>query len=268
MDHLREKEKALENVIDAYQKPCIAFSGGVDSTLLMAVTSGLKGKDCVAITANGVMMPDFEMEEIHHLVSMTGIEHHIIEMDILDVDDFKNNTPLRCYSCKKQIFGAIQKAAKDLGCDVIFDGSNVDDLSDYRPGMKALEELCVVSPFLNAKFTKSDIRALSREMGLMTADKPALACIATRIPTGTPITKEKIAAVEDGETLLRELNLTQYRLRHLGETARIECAPEDFEIILAHRKSLVDAIKKLGFKTVVLDLSAYSKGAMNNYESQ
>lgn len=267
MADLQAKERALRSIISKYEKPCIAFSGGVDSTLLLVVARAVKGDDCVAVTARGVMLPARELEDIAQLVRLTGCEHHLLEVDVFSIDDFRNNTPQRCYACKKEIFGAIKSSAQALGCDVIFDGSNIDDLSDYRPGMKALAELGVVSPFLEAQFTKAEIRTLSQELELMTAKKPALACLASRIPTGTPITPRKLAAVEAGEALLRELKLNQYRLRHLGDTARLECAPEDFDIIIKNREALVAGIKKLGFKSVVLDLCAYTKGAMNHHES-
>lgn len=264
---LQAREKALKDVIAHYRKPCVAFSGGVDSTLLLAVTQAVKGRDCVAVTVKGPMLPENELREIDQLVSSLGVEHHLVEVDVLSIGDFKNNTPQRCYWCKKEIFSAIENRAQALGCDVVFDGSNVDDLGDYRPGMKALAELGVISPFLEAGCTKAQIRALSKQRKLATAAKPALACLATRIPTGTAITKEALKAVEAGEALLRDLKLVQYRLRHLGETARLECAPEDFERVLEHRVSLVKEIKKLGFKSVVLDLQAYTKGAMNHNES-
>ena len=260
---LNAKLTELKAAIQALSKVCIAFSGGVDSTLLLKVAVEVLGPDVLPITVNGAMLPASEFAEAQALAASFGVTPLVIAADVFALDAFTQNLPDRCYHCKKFIFTQIKNAAIQNGYKVILDGSNLDDLQDYRPGIKALGELDVVSPLKAAGLTKQDIRALSAYYGLPTATKPSMACLATRIPTHTPITPAVLRIVEAGEESLKALGLKQYRLRLLNETAKIECDPADFDTVLANRQTLVATLKALGVKTVTLDLAGYGCGNMN-----
>ncbi|KNZ40666.1 ATP-dependent sacrificial sulfur transferase LarE [Acetobacterium bakii] len=260
---LQVKLIMLQNKIKGLNKVCVAFSGGVDSTLLLKVAVDVLGKNVMAITVNGAMLPDSEFSEAQNLAKTIGITPLIIEADVFSLKSFVENASDRCYHCKKFIFSQIKDAAIQNHCEVILDGSNLDDLKDYRPGIRALGELGIYSPLKDAELTKQNIRELSAYFGLATATKPSMACLATRIPTNTPITPEALRAVEVGEDYLKSLDLNQYRLRLLGDTGKIECDPKDFETILAHRMTLVSLLKNLGIKTITLDLAGYGCGNMN-----
>lgn len=260
---LDNKLKKLKTIIEKYKRPCIAFSGGVDSSLLLWTAVEVLGDAVVPITVNGAMMPRSEFKEAADFAKAAGASQQIIDVDVFSVPEFVENNPKRCYYCKKNIFTQIKGLAQEKGCDVIFDGSNMDDLGDYRPGLQALEEMMVVSPFIEAEMTKADIRGISEHYGLKTAQKPAMACLATRIPTNEEITKRKLHLVEQGEECLKILGLKQYRLRCIGQLAKIECADTDFDIIMENRSELVDNLCAIGFKTVTLDLKGYQCGSMN-----
>jgi uncharacterized protein len=260
---LQNKKDALTAIIAGRKKVCVAYSGGVDSTLLLKVAAEVLGDGAVAVMADGAMVPRSEVAEAITIAREIGAEPILLPMPVFDLADFTANGPRRCYYCKKFIFTAIQKEAARQGAKVIYDGSNLDDDRDYRPGHQALAELGVESPLRAAGFTKADIRALSRAYGLPTADKPAMACLATRVPTGTPITPEALAIIEAGEEQLKALGLAQYRLRLIGGQARVECLPQDFERVLAGREALINALKALGVKTLTLDLEGYGQGKMN-----
>ncbi|MEG0074689.1 MAG: ATP-dependent sacrificial sulfur transferase LarE [Eubacterium sp.] len=260
---LDKKLMVLKEIINQYKKPCIAFSGGVDSTLLLQVTVDVVGNAVVPITVNGSMMPRSEFEDAKELSESFGARLEIINFDVFAQTEFVENDPERCYYCKKNIFTQIKKRAETLGCDVIFDGSNLDDQSDDRPGLKALCEMEILSPLTMAKLTKQEIRELSKKRGLSTAEKPSMACLATRIPSGEKITPKKLRMIETGEECLKELGLQQYRLRSINGTAKIECLPSDFEIILENSDVLVKTLKAIGFKGVSLDLAGYQSGSMN-----
>ena len=260
---LSEKLTELQNNIRRFPKVSIAFSGGVDSTLLLKVAVEVLGEKVLPITVNGAMLPRSEFAESQALVKEIGATPLVLEADVFSLENFVKNPADRCYHCKKFIFTQIKNAAMENGYDVILDGSNLDDMKDYRPGIKALGELGVFSPLKESGLTKQDIRDISVYYGLPTATKPAMACLATRIPSNTAITPEALAAIEAGEEYLKSLGLTQYRLRLLGDTAKIECDPKDFNAIIQNRLTLVDTLKNLGIKTVTLDLAGYGCGNMN-----
>lgn len=260
---LSEKLVALKKNIKRFPKVAIAFSGGVDSTLLLKVAVEVLQADVLPITVNGAMLPNSEFVEAQALAKAMGSVPLVINADVFSLENFVKNPPDRCYHCKKFIFTQIKDAAQANGYDVILDGSNLDDLKDYRPGIKALGELDVFSPLKESGLTKQDIRDLSAYYDLPTATKPAMACLATRIPTNTPITPAALTAIEAGEDFLKSLGLSQYRLRLLGETAKIECDPSDFAAIIENRLALIDTLKNLGIKTITLDLAGYNCGNMN-----
>lgn len=260
---LSEKLVALKKNIQRFPKVAIAFSGGVDSTLLLKVAVEELGANALPITVNGAMLPGSEFAEAQALAKAIGAVPLVIDADVFSLEGFVKNPADRCYHCKKFIFSQIKNAAQANGCEAILDGSNLDDLKDYRPGIKALGELGVFSPLKEAGLTKQDIRDISAYYGLPTATKPAMACLATRIPTNTPITPAALTAIEAGEDFLKSLGLSQYRLRLLGDTAKIECDPGDFTAIIDNRLSLIATLKSLGIKTISLDLAGYNCGNMN-----
>lgn len=261
---LAEKLVTLKDNITRFPKVSIAFSGGVDSTLLLQVAVDVLGGNVLPITVNGAMLPGSEFSEAQALAKAIGAKPLVIEADVFSLPDFIANSSDRCYHCKKFIFNQIKDAAQVSGYEVILDGSNLDDMKDYRPGIKALAELGVFSPLKESGLTKQDIRDLSAYYNLPTATKPAMACLATRIPTNTPITPAALAAIEAGEDFLKSLGLSQYRLRLLGNTAKIECDPGDFTAVIENRLTLIATLKNLGIKTITLDLAGYNCGNMNS----
>lgn len=262
---INKKLDKLKNIIKEKQKIAVAFSAGVDSTFLLKVCRDELGDNVVAITVNAPMQPRNEIEDARKLVKSLEVKHIEINLGYSRFQEIVDNPPNRCYLCKKQIFTTIIEKAESIGIEYIADGSNMDDLGDYRPGMKALKELEVISPLLDAELTKDDIRNLSRGMGLPTWDKPALSCLATRIPYGNKITMEKLETIEKAENYLKLLGFKQFRVRHHGDIARIEisrdemCRFLDLEIF----KKVTKGIKKMGFKHVTLDLEGYNRGSMN-----
>lgn len=261
-----DKLSILKEQISGYDSLAIAFSGGVDSTLLVKAAYEVLGDRAVAITIHANMHAGYEIEEAKALAKEIGIKHVIKSVDAFTIDQFAQNDTMRCYHCKKAIFGLISEIAREEGVHYLADGSNVDDLSDYRPGMKALEELNVVSPLKDAGLTKQDIRDISKFYGLATWSKAAFACLATRVPTGESITEEKLRKIEKAETFLMDNGFHQYRVRCHGDLARIEVSPEErekfFDVDLI--ETIDQAFKSFGFRYVSLDLSGYKKGNMNH----
>ncbi len=260
-----EKLEVLKKNIKARGNLAVAFSGGVDSTFLIKVASQVLGKKAVAITARAVAFPSKEFEEAVAFTKEIGVQHIIIDADVFAFPHFSENPKERCYYCKKAIFGKIIEAAKMHDIDTIADGSNVDDDSDYRPGMKAIAELKVISPLKEVGLTKEEIRLLSKEMGLPTWDKQSSACLASRIPYGQPITKENLSMVERAENYLATLGFKQVRVRHHNDLARIEVgADEQSRFCESNLMQQVHAeLKKIGYTFVALDMQGYRMGSMN-----
>ena len=266
---LKEKYKKLQNNIKNLEKAVIAFSGGVDSTLLAKVCYNILGENALAITAIAPFHSKREIEDAIKIANEIGIRHKTIKFDMCDIEDFKYNPWDRCYICKRKIFSKIKEIAHENGISSVLDGSNVDDVMDYRPGLKALRELSVKSPLKDADMTKSDIRQLSKDLGLSTWDKPALACLATRIPYGEEITKIKLKMIEESENYLENIGFKQFRLRYHGNLARIEVAPDErtklFDLELMDKIS--NELKKIGFTYVTIELSGYKTGSMNKQKN-
>ena len=259
-----EKYIRLQKIIASTRKAAVAFSGGVDSSLLCRAAHDVLGGNAVAITVVSPMLPKSELEAARTFTASIGMKHIFIEEPEID-PVVAANPAERCYLCKKIEFSAIIRAAEELGISAVFDGSNIDDLSDYRPGTKAVCELGVSSPLKEAGMTKNDIRELSRRLGLATWNKPAFACLASRIPYGETITAEKLARIDKAEEFLRSLGLLQLRVRCHGDIARIEVAPDErhklFDIQLIDRIS--EELISCGFLYVCLELSGYRMGSMN-----
>lgn len=260
---MKEKLLKLQNRIKAYEKGAVAYSGGVDSAFLLKVAHDLLGDKVAAVTILSPLMPAREWEESDALCKKENIRHIKITMNPLEIEGFKENPENRCYLCKKHIFSLIKRELGKEGIENIFEGSNADDTKDYRPGMKALEELGIISPLKDAGLTKNEIRALSKEMGLLTWDKPSFACLASRIPYGDEINEKKLSMIEAGEEYLHRLGFKQYRLRCHGEIVRIELLREDLKKAVELSEDITKELTKLGFVYVTLDLSGFHSGSMN-----
>lgn len=265
MAGLNDKLVLLQNNLKNMEKVLIAYSGGVDSTFLLKVAHDVLGKNAIAVTARSSLFPERELQEAKNFCREYGIEQLIVDSDELDDPEFGKNPVNRCYLCKKRLFGKLIALAAELGIKYLAEGSNLDDLDDFRPGRKALTEFAVHSPLLEAGLSKQEIRELSKEYGLPTWDKPSYACLASRIPYGEVITGEKLNKVELAEQYLLDLGFRQVRVRHHGDVARIEVSPEDcrriFEQQLANQ--IYEAFSKIGFPFTALDLRGYRSGSMN-----
>ena len=261
-----EKEQKLHALLRGYGRVAIGFSGGVDSTLLLKVSLEVLGAENVlAVIADTPSLPRKEFAEAQHLAEGMGAVCAVIHPDELGDPRYAANPADRCYFCKKHLFQGIADLAAARGFAAVLDGNNADDAGDYRPGRRAAQELHVKSPLMEAGLTKAEIRALSARFGLPTADKPAMACLASRIPYGTPVTADVLGQVERAEAALREAGFAQCRVRHHGEVARIEVAVGELPRLLdgAVREILVRRIKEAGYRYVTLDLQGYRTGSLN-----
>ena len=265
MDTLELKAAKLRECLGDLGRVAVAFSGGVDSTLLLRVAHDTLGDQAVAFTLSLHSTPAREIEAAREFCREHGIHQVVIELDELAIPGFRENPPDRCYHCKRTIFAKMLAAADAGGFGHLVEGSNVDDLGDYRPGNRAIRELGVKSPLLEAGFTKADVRALSQQLGLPTWDKPSAACLASRFAYGEPITDEGLARVDAAETFLRDLGFGQARVRVHGTLARIEVEPERIEELAAEpsRSKALQRLQELGFGYITLDLVGYRTGSMN-----
>ena len=262
---LQRKDEALASRLRAAGRVIVALSGGVDSSYLAFAARRALGDDALAVTALSPSYPADQRALAERIVREFDIRHRFVSTSEMQSPAYRANAPDRCYHCKSELFAVLGRLRDELGFDAVAYGVNTDDRGDFRPGHRAAEERGVLSPFLDAGLAKAEIRALSREAGLPTADLPASACLASRLPYGTSVTRERLAQVEQGEARLRALGFRQVRLRHHGEIARVEVAPDELPHALEAEtaRRVVAALKPLGFRFVTLDLEGYRTGSLN-----
>ncbi len=267
--NLQQKLALLKDLLKEPGSAAIAFSGGVDSTFLLKAAKDVLGEHVIAITAVSSFFPERESREAIDFCREQGVRHIIVSIDTLSVAGVRENPPNRCYLCKKELFRQIIQIAAKQNISYVAEGSNLDDMGDYRPGLAAVAEWNVKSPLKEAGLTKDEIRILSKELALPTWEKPSFACLASRFVYGETITTEKLAMVEQAEQFLSETGFRQFRVRIHGDMARIELLPEEFGKLLAEdmRTKIVSRLKSLGFTYVSMDLAGYRTGSMNEFYS-
>lgn len=266
MTELSEKKRRLIEYLRSLGSVAVAFSGGVDSSFLLYAAKEALGDRVLAVTARSATYPVRELHDAEAFAEKYGIRQKVIVSEELDIREFSGNPPNRCYLCKHELMTKIFAIARAEGFAYVAEGSNMDDLGDYRPGLAAAKELGAVSPLREAQLTKAEIRALSREAGLATWDKPSFACLASRIPYGSTITREKLGMIEKAEQFLLNLGFKQVRVRHHGDVARVELASEELPRVFAEGLAprIDKALRGFGFPYVALDLAGYRTGSMND----
>jgi len=260
---ITEKFDKLKLILKEMNSVAIGFSGGSDSTFLIKVGADIIGKNLLAITVNSPLIKKNDIVLARNIAKDFKVNHVIIDFDIERIEELKNNLTNRCYYCKRELFRKIIAIAKKENKDFVLDGSNIDDLKDFRPGTKALKELGVRSPLLEAELTKKDIQILAEKIGIKNYIRPPTACLASRIPYGIKITMEKLQTIEKAEMFLHSLSIKNPRVRYHKEIARIEVDENDFQIIIKNAKQIVEKFKNLGFTYVTLDIEGYRIGSLN-----
>jgi len=260
-----KKINKLEKILKDMGSIIIAFSGGVDSSFLLKISKEVLGKNVIAVTAKSPTHPKKEFKDAKKIAKSMGCRHIIVSSNELEIVQFRNNSRNRCYYCKKELFQKLISIKKKYKLNFIADGTNYDDLNTFRPGLKALKELKIISPLADAGLTKDEIRKYSRSLGLATWNKPAFACLSSRFPYGEKISKSKLKKIEKAESYLHSLGFSQIRVRYHYPVARIEIGKEEIPGILKNniREKIINNFKKMKFEYITLDLEGYRPGSMD-----
>lgn len=261
MSSLAAKHEKLKHALARLESLIVAFSGGVDSALVLRVAHDVLGANVLAVTADSPAVPRREMAAARRIARSIGARHRVLSTTELEDRNYAANPVNRCYFCKSELYSRLAEVAKRENIRYIANGTNVDDLGDYRPGLQAAAEYQVVSPLKDAGFSKADVRELAKRLGLEIWDKPASPCLASRIPYGQPVTREKLAAVERAEAYLHDLGIRELRVRHFGSKARIETHARDFSVIAQNYDALATRFQTLGFEAI--ELAEFRSGALN-----
>lgn len=260
---MTDKLDRLKQILLGMDSLVVAYSGGVDSTLLLKVAYDCLGKRVIAVTALSASLPAREQAEAEAIARQIGAKYINIHSHETEDPHYLANEADRCYYCRVDVFGRLTEFARQEGYRYVADGNNADDVGDHRPGRQAAREYGVRSPLLEAGLTKAEIRQLAREFGLPNWDKPAAACLSSRVPYGTPITLRMLSQIEQAELALKNLGLRQVRVRHHANVARIEVEPDDFSQIMEQRAEIIAKLETLGYTYVTLDLAGFRSGSMN-----
>ncbi len=262
-EQISEKYLSLKSIINRYDSAVVAFSGGIDSSLVAYVAGEVLGNNALAVTSGSASLKRSDLQLAETLGKDWNLSHEIIVTDELSKPDYRRNPVDRCFHCKTSLYTSLDVICKERGIDVIFNGTNLDDLGDHRPGLMAADNYQVCSPLVEAGFHKSDVRQLANELGLKNADKPQSACLSSRFPYGTSIDEQLLSQVEQAETVLESLGFTQFRVRHHGDLARIEVTEKELEKAMDHRLHINEALGDLGYRYITLDMIGFRSGSLN-----
>ncbi len=262
-EELQAKYRAVQAAVRKDKRCVVAFSGGVDSSLVAYIAGQELGENAIAVTSGSRSLKRTDLELAQQLAQQWGLSHRVIYTDELSKPDYRSNPTNRCFHCKTSLYDSLTTIAHREQIEVIYNGTNVDDLGDHRPGLIAANDFAVRSPLVDAGFSKADIRALASHLGLANAMKPQSACLSSRFPYGTAIDEEKLSQVEAAEDVLLQLGFSQFRVRHHDDVARLELMPEEFQLAFEHHDKINEALVQLGYRYVAMDMKGFRSGALN-----